>query len=70
MLPPLTYPEQTVTTLTSPAVFIDPRTDFVSTDTAALPTEASTLRRRRLVRACLDVTLATSASQARVWVKT
>lgn len=35
-----------MTTLTTPAVFIDPRTDFVSTNTAALPTEAITLLRR------------------------
>jgi hypothetical protein len=35
-LPPLTYLEQTMTTLTIPAAFIDPRADFVSTDTAAL----------------------------------
>ena len=35
-----------MTTLITLAVFIDPRTDFVSTNTAALPTEAITLLRR------------------------
>lgn len=40
-----------MTTLTTPAVFIAPRTDFVSTNTAALPTEAITLLRRPPLRA-------------------
>jgi hypothetical protein len=46
-LPPSTYPEQTMTTLTTPAVFIDPRTDFVSTDNAALASHMSNCASKR-----------------------
>ena len=35
-LPPLTHPEQTMTTLTTPTLFTNPAVDFVTTDTAAL----------------------------------
>jgi hypothetical protein len=46
-LPPLTHLEPTMTTLTTPALFIHPSLDFVSSDTAALASHMSHCARKR-----------------------